>query len=393
MKIMYKICVVALVSLITMGTTDANAQKRRSKPAKVKVLTEAEEAHIARMEEMRYSTQKIVFIDSLVVDKEKMLAAIGLPSEVGKIGYANELFRPEIGQGGAFINEMGDKCCLAAKNAKGIKKLYSSFFLDGTWTAPQPLRGLEQLGDSAVFDYPFVMADGVTVYFSAVSDEGIGGYDIYVTRFNASDNSFFNPENVGMPFNSEANDFFYIVDEFDNIGWFATDRRQPEGKVCIYTFIPTEVRERYDDIDDAKLSRLASLHSISDTWGDGKQRQAALSRLQAAHDRNAVSGDDIAADSFSFVVNDNTVYTSPSQFKAKDNASRIAQLTAKQKHQAEMCKLLETNRLRYASASASQKSQMRSAILQAERDIETIEKEIHQLTKEIRYAENKEIFR
>lgn len=393
MKIMYKICVVALVSLITMGTTDANAQKRRSKPAKVKVLTEAEEAHIARMEEMRYSTQKIVFIDSLVVDKEKMLAAIGLPSEVGKIGYANELFRPEIGQGGAFINEMGDKCCLAANNAKGIKKLYSSFFLDGTWTAPQPLRGLEQLGDSAVFDYPFVMADGVTVYFSAVSDEGIGGYDIYVTRFNASDNSFFNPENVGMPFNSEANDFFYIVDEFDNIGWFATDRRQPEGKVCIYTFIPTEVRERYDDIDDAKLSRLASLHSISDTWGDGKQRQAALSRLQAAHDRNAVSGDDISADSFSFVVNDNTVYTSPSQFKGKDNASRIAQLTAKQKHQAEMCNLLETNRLRYASASASQKSQMRSAILQAERDIETIEKEIHQLTKEIRYAENKEIFR
>ena len=390
---MYKICVVALVSLITMGTTDANAQKRRSKPAKVKVLTEAEEAHIARMEEMRYSTQKIVFIDSLVVDKEKMLAAIGLPSEVGKIGYANELFRPEIGQGGAFINEMGDKCCLAAKNAKGIKKLYSSFFLDGTWTAPQPLRGLEQLGDSAVFDYPFVMADGVTVYFSAVSDEGIGGYDIYVTRFNASDNSFFKPENVGMPFNSEANDFFYIVDEFDNIGWFATDRRQPEGKVCIYTFIPTEVRERYDDIDDAKLSRLASLHSISDTWGDGKQRQAALSRLQAAHDRNAVSGDDIAADSFSFVVNDNTVYTSPAQFKAKDNASRIAQLTAKQKHQAEMCNLLETNRLRYASASASQKSQMRSAILQAERDIETIEKEIHQLTKEIRYAENKELFR
>ena len=345
------------------------------------------------MEEMRYSTQKIVFIDSLVVDKEKMLAAIGLPSEVGKIGYANELFRPEIGQGGAFINEMGDKCCLAANNAKGIKKLYSSFFLDGTWTAPQPLRGLEQLGDSAVFDYPFVMADGVTVYFSAVSDEGIGGYDIYVTRFNASDNSFFKPENVGMPFNSEANDFFYIVDEFDNIGWFATDRRQPEGKVCIYTFIPTEVRERYDDIDDAKLSRLASLHSISDTWGDGKQRQAALSRLQAAHDRNAVSGDDIAADSFSFVVNDNTVYTSPSQFKAKDNASRITQLTAKQKHQAEMCKLLETNRLRYASASASQKSQMRSAILQTERDIETIEKEIHQLTKEIRYAENKEIFR
>ena len=55
--------------------------------------------------------------------------------------------------------------------------------------------------------------------------------------------------------------------------------------------------------------------------------------------------------------------------------------------------MLETNRLRYASASASQKSQMRSAILQAERDIETIEKEIHQLTKEIRYAENKEIFR
>jgi hypothetical protein len=32
----------------------------------------------------------------------------------------------------------------------------------------------------------------------------------------------------------------YVVDELNNIGYFATDRRQAEGMVCIYTFIPNQ---------------------------------------------------------------------------------------------------------------------------------------------------------
>ena len=51
---------------------------------------------------------------------------------------------------------------------------------------------------------------------------------------------------MGFPFNSYANDYMLVIDETCNVGWFASDRYQPEGKVCIYTFIPNESRNPYD---------------------------------------------------------------------------------------------------------------------------------------------------
>lgn len=46
-----------------------------------------------------------------------------------------------------------------------------------------------------------------------------------------------------MPFNSPANDYMYAIDEFNNIGWFASDRYQPDNKVCIYVFVPNSSKK------------------------------------------------------------------------------------------------------------------------------------------------------
>ena len=54
------------------------------------------------------------------------------------------------------------------------------------------------------------------------------------------------PENVGMPFNSPYNDYMYVIDEFNDLGWFASDRYQPEDKVCVYVFVPNESKQVYD---------------------------------------------------------------------------------------------------------------------------------------------------
>ena len=47
------------------------------------------------------------------------------------------------------------------------------------------------------------------------------------------------PENVGMPFNSPYNDYMYVIDEFNDLGWFASDRYQPEGKCASMYSFPT----------------------------------------------------------------------------------------------------------------------------------------------------------
>ena len=36
-----------------------------------------------------------------------------------------------------------------------------------------------------------------------------------------STDTYLVPENVGMPFNSPYNDYMYVIDEYNNLGWFA----------------------------------------------------------------------------------------------------------------------------------------------------------------------------
>lgn len=60
------------------------------------------------------------------------------------------------------------------------------------------------------------MADGVTIYYAS-DGEGLGGYDIFVTRYNTNTDTYLVPENVGMPFNSPYNDYMYVID--DSIIW------------------------------------------------------------------------------------------------------------------------------------------------------------------------------
>lgn len=204
----------------------------------------------------------------------------------------------------------------------GLFRLYSADKLGGEWTAE---RLIDEFGDEFEdINYPYMMADGTTLYFAAKSAEGLGGYDIYVTRFNTDSAKFYRPENIGLPYNSKANDYYCVIDEFDNIGWLVTDRRQPAGKVCIYTFVPAETRTTYDGdmIGEDMMRSLAEIRSISDTWTDKAKLQGARNRVAGLKAR----GEDVETGSITFIVNDNTVYTSVDDFKYPTNRERFKKL-------------------------------------------------------------------
>lgn len=86
----------------------------------------------------------------------------------------------------------------------------------------------------------------MTIYYASDGDGSMGGYDIFVTRYNTNTDTYLVPENVGMPFNSPYNDYMYVIDEYNNLGWFASDRYQPEDKVCIYVFVPNDSKRTYN---------------------------------------------------------------------------------------------------------------------------------------------------
>lgn len=149
------------------------------------------------------------------------------------------------------------------------------------WSQGKPLPG--SINASGNANYPYVLSDGVTIYYASDGDGSMGGYDIFVTRYNTNTDTYLVPENVGMPFNSPYNDYMYVIDEYNNLGWFASDRYQPEDKVCIYVFVPNDSKRtyNYEAMEPEKMIELAQLHSLESTWKDSKIVDDARQRLEA----------------------------------------------------------------------------------------------------------------
>jgi len=250
---------------------------------------------------------------------------------------------------------------------------------------------LEGLDDGiSETNYPFMMSDGTTLYFAGRGEESIGGYDIFFTRYDADNNRFLKPENLGMPFNSEANDYMYAVDEFSQIGYFVTDRRQQEGNVCVYIFIPPTTRRTYESLNYTieQITPLAKIQKIADTWGDGKERNEALKRLKTLFTASATEK---AETPFQFVVNDVVTYNNVSQFKSVDGKALIAEYLNARKKLEESALSLEKSRRYYAKARPDDRAILARDIIASEGQYERLAAEIKSLEKRIRNAENQEL--
>lgn len=380
------ITVAALFALSAMQATAQN--KRQSKAAKAEAEKEAKMLE-QRMTQMAAATQKIIFVDSFVVDKESFLDKYNLSSDAGSLHSYDSFFKMQKQPNAyVYLNGLGDKCYFSSEDSVGKFSIYTSDNFHGQWTNPTLLGGIEQENGYESVNYPFMMADGTTFYFSATGKESIGGYDIFVTRFDTESGSFLKAENIGMPFNSTANDYMYAVDEFNNIGWFATDRNQTEGKVCVYVFIPSESRQLYspDEYSEEQIRSLANLERIADTWGNGRERQEALKRLQdMQHERQERSSKSRMA----FIVNDNATYTKISDFRSKGNAEKYKRLKELESKKSAVSIALEKARNYYATANSGERSTLKNEILQSERTLEALEIQIKQLGKEIRNSEIK----
>lgn len=361
----------------------AAAQKKKQATASLEEMLET--AHQGM--NMLRGTEKVVFIDSVVVKKSEILSAIHLTPENGTLGYLDELFAQNgisISSSGqtAFMNELKDQVFFSLPGSNGEQKLATANRLIGGWDEATPLEGISERDEKQ--DYPFVMADGMTVYYAAQGDESLGGYDIFVTRYNPNTKQYVKPENIGMPFNSPANDYLYVVDELNKIGWFVTDRGQAPGNVCVYAFIPNSSREVYDSSQSQDEVRLAAkIHSIKSSQGDKKAVAEALGRLKAVQsDTRSLSG---GAGNLWIVINDHLVYTNLNQFHSSA-AKRMAQQWIQAKESlAQKKENLSNLRQQYARNGAN--PTVAANIFSLEREVEEVESYLQVLEKNMRKAE------
>ena len=379
---------ILLAALLVILPSSVDAQKKKSATkAKVKQKTTVVDNELEqRLESMRGFTQKVMFIDSVVVSKSKLLSSLNIPDEAGSIQAYNKFFNTTDQPNSiVYLNQLKNKCVFS-KFTDGGWDLYSKEMIGEKWSNAVPLKGLDILGDDVDINWPFLLSDGTTLYFAAKGEESIGGFDIFMTRYDETTQSYLKPENIGMPFNSIDNDYFFIVDEYDGIGWFATDRNQPEGKVCIYSFIYNNVRENYvvDEYTPEQLRQLSEIHSISQTWTSNQARLGALEQLTAVYKRKFTQK---KKNDFEFVINDELTYTTLTDFRSSEAAEMYVDLNELLRKKNKLDSSIERARIAYPTARQAQREQYKQQLLAAEKQSEKYETDIKNLSKEIRRIE------
>lgn len=336
--------------------------------------------------EMKYlkRVEKVLIVDSVVMPKKQFLKAYPVNQDNGLITSSTKLLKDCKTEGCmAYQTERKDKIYYSDVDADGSLQLFMRYKMLDEWSKPLPLEGLPE-GDN---NYPFMLSDGMTIYFANNGTSSLGGYDIYVTRYNSELDRYLSAENVGMPFNSSANDYMMAIDEINNLGWFATDRFQAEDSVCVYTFIPTEKKQYYDwDNDDRGLVLdAARLNSIALTQTDSeafrKARQALL--MLAINNSQTEEQKD-----FVFVIDDFTEYHRLTDFRSEMAREMFVSWQKQQENLKRLQKELGELRMQYVRTTAVERKNMTDVLLEKERSCESLESSVMEMERNIRNEEN-----
>lgn len=358
----------------------ADLKKRKRSTEEAEKLLEKSKADLRMLK----GVEDVCIIDSFVVDKASFLNAYKISEESGKLFTFNEFFKTEGDHPGTvYETEIGNKIYYSEQGKNGNLDIFSKNKLLNEWSKGRPLPG--SINASGNANYPYVMSDGITIYY-ANDGEGLGGYDIFVTRYNTNTDTYLVPENVGMPFNSPYNDYMYVVDEYNNLGWFASDRFQPEGKVCVYVFIPNSSKQtyNYEAMEQNEIIRLAQIHSLKETWKDKKAVAEAQQRLAAAI--NHKPQERRTAD-FEFVIDDNTTYYLLNDFKSAKARQLFQRYRQMEKDYRQQEEKLDNMRTRYANSNKQEKAILTPAILDLEQRVMQMSGELDALEINVRNAE------
>jgi len=321
--------------------------KRRDKEAMAR-LEEAKD-YMATLRRFASHPEDIQIIDSIVVDKHDFLSAYKLSRSTGQLAYYVKSKSEPIT---AYFNEKGSKmyCSQKVEGSTVLSLFTKDKLLDDFGNEKQLTT--DNFGLSGNLNYPFVMADGVTIYFSAQDKHNLGGYDIYVTRYNMNNDTYLSPERLNAPFNSSFNDYMYVVDEEKGVGWFSTDRFQPDGKVCVYTFIPNEKVEIIESNDTQYLTDRSRITSLNSTWRQGVDYSG---KIKLA--RKDIILEKEAKRDFEFVINDKYTYYTFEDFRDRTASEMYKQVMSKKKELENMDNQLNELRNSYQNNSSNSLAQ------------------------------------
>ncbi|MFL5751824.1 MAG: OmpA family protein [Bacteroidia bacterium] len=108
--------------------------------------------------------------------------------------------------------------------------------VNGSWNKPVNLGN--EINTSADEESPYIAPDGKTLFFSSNGLPGYGAHDIYKCEWDGT--KFGKPVNMGLPFNSVADDIFFYPHQDLSEGFLSSNRKGGLGDFDIYRFYYTD---------------------------------------------------------------------------------------------------------------------------------------------------------
>lgn len=131
-----------------------------------------------------------------------------------------------------YAPDWDDVLYFSTDDGTGTRSIYMTENQEGIWSVPRKVDAVSSAGSNEI--YPMVSPDGRTLYFSSDAPGGLGGYDLYFSRWDDLQETWSMPQNMGIPFSSPDDDFLFIDSQDEKYSMFASTRDCPEDSVWVY---------------------------------------------------------------------------------------------------------------------------------------------------------------
>jgi hypothetical protein len=146
----------------------------------------------------------------------------------------------------ASITADGNAIFFASTRSSGVggSDLYVCRRLpSGSWGLAQNLGN--DINTIQNEDFPNISPDGQILYFSSMGHTSMGGYDIFVAKWDEDAKKFTQPKNIGSPINTPQDDMNFRVSATGKYGYLSARKKDGFGDLDIYRVNFLDVEPEY----------------------------------------------------------------------------------------------------------------------------------------------------
>ncbi len=332
---------------------------------------------------------KLRVIDKYKVPRDSSMMIYTPSKEVGTVARNSAFFSDNIDPNGIlFRTERGDAVYFSmTPEEEQNEHLYKMEQLLDGWGEATLLNGLATTANDKM---PVMMTDGTTLYFSSDRPGGLGGWDIYRTTYDAENRTFTEPMNLGVPFNSPADDYLFVADEFRNRAWFTSNRETSTDSVVVYEILwdNSVIRSFAQSTDEIRQAAALEIDPLlSEMRNDALNTSAtALNGMRASVAKQfSVTEQE---DRFRFEICDSLTYTQWEHFRSSEAMSAYQKLFDIQQEHDSLHNLMGAKRKEFMNLRTNeQRNEQISEVLKIEKRLYALEDLITEQSEKVRNLE------